>query len=140
MQDLYSGDITPADAWEILQNKKEAVLVDVRTVPEWQFVGVPDLSVLNKSVILISWKLYPGMAVNSGFCSQLSEQVVDIETPVLFICRSGHRSMDAAIEFTRYGYKNCYNIIGGFEGDSDEMGHRGNKNGWKVANLPWGQN
>ncbi len=138
--DSYAGESTPREAWEILAGDKESVLVDVRTMPEWTFVGVPDLSTLRKDVVLLSWRMYPQMAVNGNFCEQLSKVVIDKNVPVFFICRSGHRSMDAAIECTRYGYKYCYNITGGFEGDVDENSHRGNKNGWKISNLPWGQN
>lgn len=135
----YAGDVMPQEAWEVLMKDKNAVLVDVRTLQEWTFVGVPDLSELEKKVIFLCWRVYPSMAINGEFCRQLMEAVTAKDAPVFFICRSGHRSMDAAIEFTRYGYKYCYNVAGGFEGDVDENGHRGNINGWKLANLPWGQ-
>lgn len=138
-QELYAGDVTPQEAWEVLQKDEEAILVDVRTLPEWSFVGVPDLSQLGKNVVLLSWRIYPGMAVNGDFSNQLQKVVAKKDTLIFFICRSGHRSMDAATEFTRYGYSCCYNIAGGFEGDVDAKGHRGNLNGWKLANLPWGQ-
>ena len=117
---------------------KEFVLVDVRTTAELSFVGVPDLSNMGKQVVLLSWRMYPNMAVNGNFCVQLQKFVASTDAPVFFICRSGHRSMDAAIESTRYGYKSCYNITGDFEGDIDENGHRGNKNGWKISKRPWG--
>ncbi len=84
--------------------------------------------------------MYPTMAINGEFAGQLMRVVEQKDAPVFFICRSGHRSMDAAIEFTRYGYKHCYNVAGGFEGDVDANRHRSNKNGWKLAKLPWGQN
>jgi rhodanese-related sulfurtransferase len=132
--------VSPLEAWEILASDKFAVLVDVRTLPEWSFVGVPDLSSIEKNVIFLSWRIYPTMAINNEFCTQLSKIIADVETPIFFICRSGHRSMDAAVKVTQYGYKNCYNVLGGFEGDVDEQGHRAQKNGWKLYNLPWGQN
>lgn len=53
----YGGDISPADALELLKQYPEATLVDVRTQPEWSFVGVPDLSGLWKGAYL------PRMAV-----------------------------------------------------------------------------
>ncbi len=140
MEGSYAGEVSPSQAWQALTDAKKAVLVDVRTLPEWTFVGVPDLSILDKEVVLLSWRMYPNMAVNGNFCEQLAKVVPDKNSPVFFICRSGHRSMDAAIEFTRYGYEYCYNVTSGFEGDVDENGHRGNRNGWKIANLPWGQN
>jgi rhodanese-related sulfurtransferase len=58
---------------------------------------------------------------------------------VLFLCRSGGRSKSAAIAQTGAGYKKCYNVAGGFEGDLDADGHRGHIGGWKAAGLPWKQ-
>jgi len=138
--DSYAGDVSPLEAWKSLQKERNSILIDVRTIPEWQFVGAPDLSKLNKEVIFISWRLYPNMAINKEFCIQLAKSVAPKDAMLFFICRSGHRSMDAAIEATRYGYNNCYNIAGGFEGDVNEHGHRACRNGWKLNNLPWGQN
>ena len=50
----YAGDITPEQAWTILRENPDAVLVDVRTDAEWRFVGVPDLSSLDRGVT--GWK------------------------------------------------------------------------------------
>jgi rhodanese-related sulfurtransferase len=61
------------------------------------------------------------------------------DTPLLMLCRSGARSRAAAIALTRAGFKRAYNVAGGFEGNVDHGGHRGNVNGWKAANLPWRQ-
>ena len=138
--ELYAGDISPEEAWEILNKDKTAQLVDVRTVPEWAFVGYPNLSSLKKELILISWRIYPQMLPNQEFERQLGEEVSELDTPLLFLCRSGGRSLDAAIAMTAKGYSKCYNIAGGFEGDLDEGNHRGTRNCWKSAKLPWGQN
>jgi rhodanese-related sulfurtransferase len=59
---------------------------------------------------------------------------------VLLLCRSGGRSRAAAIALTGAGFKACYNIVEGFEGDRDGLGHRGSVGGWKAAGLPWRQN
>jgi hypothetical protein len=37
----YAGDVAPATAWKILSENKDAVLIDVRTRPEWNYVGLP---------------------------------------------------------------------------------------------------
>ncbi len=137
---LYAGDILPKDAWELLKNDKNAMLIDVRTVPEWAFVGYPDLTPLKKEVIRICWKNYPQMLPNQEFELQLEELTPQQDTSLLFLCRSGGRSLEAALAMTAKGYSKCYNIAGGFEGDLDEGNHRGTKNCWKSANLPWGQN
>jgi len=135
----YAGDIPPTKAWEILANDQRAALIDVRTLPEWNFVGVPDLSGLNKNASLISWQNYPDMARNDEFEKAVEALRRAKDAPLLFLCRSGARSRAAAIAMTAQGYKTCYNIAEGFEGDIDNAHHRGSKNGWKVAGLPWVQ-
>jgi rhodanese-related sulfurtransferase len=67
------------------------------------------------------------------------EQQVDKDSPVLFICRSGGRSHNAAMMATQAGSGECYNVLEGFEGDKDESGHRSTKGGWRAAGLPWMQ-
>ena len=63
----------------------------------------------------------------------------DPKAPVMLLCRSGARSRAAAIALTEAGFAQAFNIAGGFEGDADGEGHRGNRNGWKAENLPWRQ-
>ncbi len=136
----YAGDISPAQAWEILAQEKNSILVDVRTPGEWSFIGYPDLSSLSKNVHFISWRLSPNMEINEDFVLQVLKEVkLDKNDKVLLLCRSGGRSRDAAIAMTSMGFKQCYNIEGGFEGEINETGHRGAKNGWKACNLPWEQ-
>lgn len=138
-EQLYAGDLTPVQAWEILELDPKAILVDVRTVPEWTFVGTPDLSSLHKSVVKISWRIYPTMQINADFATQIEREVPDKTSPLLFICRTGGRSLDAAIAMTGKGYAKCYNIIDGFEGTTDAVSHRGTISGWKADGLPWEQ-
>ncbi len=135
----YSGDITPKEAWEKLEQDPDAVLVDVRTKPEWAFVGVPDLSPVGKEALLLEWQAYPDMEVRQDFVDQLETAGVTPDKTVMFLCRSGARSKAAAIAATARGFKTAYNVAGGFEGDPDERRHRGNRNGWKHDGLPWVQ-
>ena len=135
----YAGDITPERAWEILAGDENAVLVDVRTKPEWSFVGVCDLDNLGKKPALIEWQVFPTMAVNESFGESVDSLGTPKDTPLLFLCRSGARSRSAAIAVTERGYHACYNVAGGFEGDPDGDRHRGRINGWKAAGLPWVQ-
>lgn len=139
----YAGDIDPPRAWRLLRDDPNAVLVDVRTSAEWNFVGLPDLSEPGRQPVTIEWQSLPGMARNPDFDASLKAALAQAkagpETPVVFICRSGARSRDAAISCTRLGFNRCYNLAGGFEGDLDEARHRGQRNGWKYAGLPWRQ-
>ncbi len=139
----YAGDIDPKTGFDLLAREKKAVLIDVRTVPEWNFVGLPDLSQFNKPVLTVEWQRYPDMAQAIDFNQQVEAKLVELKAGpdalLVFLCRSGVRSRAAAISMTKAGYARCYNLAGGFEGDVDPEGHRGNVNGWKHAGLPWRQ-
>ena len=135
----YAGDLTPKEAWERLASDSKAMLVDCRTLPEWMFVGVPDLRPLDKKPIFAAWQIFPAMQPNPAFAEQVKAGGAKEDTPLLFICRSGNRSKAAAMALTALGFSQCYNVSEGFEGGSDEHGHRGAKGGWKVAGLPWTQ-
>lgn len=135
----YAGDLTPAQAWEILESDPDAVLVDVRTVPEWTFVGVPDTGATGRPAVLASW-VTPDGTPNPAFLDELADAGVtpDPERRVLLICRSGQRSVAAAHALTAAGFGQAYNVTEGFEGGLDATGHRGTT-GWKARGLAWKQ-
>lgn len=137
--EAYAGDVSAWEAWDLLTDDKSAVLVDVRTQAEWDYVGRPDLSKLDKSVNLVPWKTYPEMALNNHFVADIGAIGVGRETAILLLCRSGQRSADAATALTAAGYSACYNVVDGFEGPRDQHGHRGTSHGWKALDLPWKQ-
>lgn len=102
----------------------------MRTRAEWDWVGrIPGAEE-------IEWMSYPGNQPNPHFLAQLKHQV-DPESLVMFICRSGARSHNAACLASEAGYAECYNVLEGFEGDKDADGHRGITGGWRHAGLPW---
>src|SRR5438067_1964979 len=92
----YAGDVSPGQAYELLANDPDAVLVDVRTRAEWTYVGLPDLRPLGKHVVTVEWQRYPDGAPNQAFLDELAAAGVEPEQPVLFLCRSGARSAAAA--------------------------------------------
>lgn len=126
----YLGEVTPQEAFQLLQLAPGAKIVDVRTRAEWDWVGRV------AGTIEIEWNQYPGGARNPNFVAELKRQV-DPEALVMFLCRSGVRSVGAATAATEAGYNACYNILEGFEGDKDANGHRNNIGGWRKAGLPW---
>lgn len=134
---LYAGDITPQQAWNLLSDNPRAVLVDVRTDAEWRSVGVPDLSSLGREVVYLQWNTSDG-AHNENFVAELREQVPpgDDERPVVFLCRSGNRSIGAAKAATEAGITPAYNILDGFEGHPNAQGIR-DETGWRAIGLPW---
>jgi rhodanese-related sulfurtransferase len=128
----YKGALLPMEAYRVLQESAHAQLVDVRSRAELDWVGrIPGATE-------IELRSYPGMHPNPGFLDQLAGQV-DKSLPVLFICRSGARSNQAAAIASEADFTDCYNILEGFEGDRDESGQRGKFSGWKAAGLPWVQ-
>lgn len=135
----YAGDIQPRESWEILGNDASAVLIDVRTDAEFSYVGVPDLASLGKETKFVSWLLFPNNQTNPQFLEQIAMMVPDQDAQILFLCRSGVRSRFAAEAATKAGYRRCFNILEGFEGDRNSAGHRSTIGGWKVAKLPWVQ-
>ena len=141
----YAGDVSPEEAFELLCGDASAALVDVRTQAEWSFVGVADLAACNKAPLLFEWQRYPTMAVNETFQADvaraldgLDEAAVNKERALLFLCRSGVRSIAAAEAMTAAGYTKSFNVTEGFEGSLDVEGHRG-VGGWKARGLPWMQ-
>jgi rhodanese-related sulfurtransferase len=126
-----------------LKEDPRAVLVDVRTEPEWQFVGAPDLTPLAKTPIFLQWQIYPEMAISEDFVSDLEAELrrraLDETAPVVFLCRSGARSRQAAMAMARAGWSRCYNIAEGFEGALDAQRHRRAAGGWRARGLPWTQ-
>ena len=128
----YAGALTPNEAHEVLQLAPGAQLVDVRTHAEWDWVGrIPH-------AVEIEWASYPGMVRNANFLAQLTHQV-DREALVMFLCRSGQRSHQAAATAAQAGYAESYNVLEGFEGERDANGRRNTIGGWRAAGLPWHQ-
>ena len=126
----YAGDISGQVAHDWMQSG-EAVLVDVRTDAEREWVGaVP-------GAVAVAWKQWPGMALNPNFDVAV-KAAVPTDKKAVFLCRSGVRSVAAARRATELGLE-AYNVLQGFEGDPDDAGHRGTRGGWRLNGLPWKQ-
>lgn len=128
----YAGALLPGEAHEFWKKTPGAQLVDVRTRAEWDWVGrIP-------GAVEIELLSYPGNRPNPSFLSELQAKA-NPDAPVLFICRSGGRSHTAALLAQQAGFRECYNVLEGFEGDRDGEGHRNTVGGWRAAQLPWVQ-
>jgi len=128
----YEGALTPKEAWAILQHAPGAMLIDIRSRAELDWIGrIP-------KAIEIEWQDYPARHANPQFITQL-RHAADRESLLLFICRSGGRSHAAAKAATEAGFPDCYNVLEGFEGDKDALGRRNTVGGWRLAGLPWSQ-
>jgi len=128
-QGTYAGDVSSMLAWRWVQ-AGEAVLVDVRTDAEREWVGfVP-------GAVNVAWKQWPGMGSNAAFDEQI--QAAAQGQKMVLLCRSGVRSIAAAKRATELGLE-AYNILEGFEGDPDASAQRGRTGGWRFHGLPWRQ-
>ena len=133
-------EVTPPEAWLLIQDNENSVLLDVRTSMEFEYVGHP-LNAIN-----LPWMEAPEWTVNTEFYQQVkamlsqkhAKESVE-QLPVFLICRSGKRSESAANCLLEGGFTNVYNVIEGFEGDRNQEKHRNTVNGWRFHNLPWEQ-
>jgi rhodanese-related sulfurtransferase len=91
-----------------------------------------------EGAIWVPWQDGPDWEVNPDFLGHV-RKAASMNRPVVLICRSGRRSVDAGHYLEAHGFPEVYNVLHGFEGDLDERHHRGSRNGWRFEGLPWEQ-
>lgn len=141
MSDGGVKGLSPTQAWEILQQDPAAVLIDIRSTMEFLFVGHP------AGAVHVPWIDEPDWEVNPHFAAEVRKVLLggvscgDGEgcVPVILICRSGKRSLEAGRVLQEAGLTAVYHVDEGFEGDLDEHHHRSTLGGWRCAGLPWEQ-
>ena len=138
MSDEQIKRVTPAQAWQILNADPQAVLLDVRSKVEYDYVGHP------AGALNIMWKDYPEWQENANFVAEVKAALNarggdNVKRPILAICRSGARSLAAVKALAAAGYSDLTNVEDGFEGDKDAHGHRCSVSGWRYHQLPWEQ-
>jgi len=133
--------LLPQEAWQLIQDEPRSILIDVRSDMEYLFVGHP------VGAIHIPWIDYPDWNLNPNFVTEIRKLVlggicheaVESGAPILLICRSGKRSLEAGNLLINEGFCDVFNIAEGFEGDLDDHHHRGTTGGWRFHGLPWEQ-
>ena len=130
-------NITSQQAWTLLKDDPDTVLLDVRSMVEWAYVGIPDLASINKDIVTIEWSKMTGQP-NAAFGKQL-ESSVPKDKKLMVICRAGIRSHAACQAAEQLGYTEVFNIEDGFDGALDDHGHRKSISGWCASGLPWSQ-
>jgi rhodanese-related sulfurtransferase len=132
--------LTPKQAWDLCQKNTRALLIDIRSSMEYLFVGHP------KGAIHVPWIDEPDWVVNPHFVTDVRKLMLGGVTesssgsvPVVLICRSGKRSLEAAKVLIEAGIGNVFHIDEGFEGELDDEHHRSTQGGWRHHNLPWEQ-
>jgi rhodanese-related sulfurtransferase len=127
--------LTPRQSWEFLHARRDALFVDVRMEIEYLYVGHPP------GVVHVPWYEYPQMRADpAAFVAQVRREAGgDPSRPVVLLCRSGKRTIDAGQALEAAGFVEVVNVLHGFEGDLDEHFQRGRLNGWRHDGLPWEQ-
>jgi rhodanese-related sulfurtransferase len=127
--------LTPLETWAYLQTRRDALFVDVRMEIEYLYVGHPP------GVVHVAWYEYPQMHANApSFVEQVRREAGgDTARPVVLLCRSGKRTVEAGQALEAAGFAEVVNVLHGFEGDLDERFQRGCLNGWRFDGLPWEQ-
>lgn len=125
--------LKPAEAFQFLKETPAALFIDCRTEMEFLFVGHPVGS------RHIAWQDGPNWDFNPNFVRDVGTLAGDDGRPIVLICRSGNRSVDAALALEAAGSTQVFNVLEGFEGDLNEAQQRGTMNGWRFAGLPWEQ-
>ena len=133
--------ISAQEAWNMMQHEPRAVMIDVRSDMEFLFVGHPI------GAIHIPWIDYPDWRLNANFVTEVRKLVLggvchdepDSGVPILLICRSGKRSLEAGKLLISMDFIEVYNVSEGFEGELDDSHHRSTLGGWRFHGLPWEQ-
>jgi len=133
--------ISPQEAWKLVQDEPRSVLIDVRSHMEFLFIGHP------VGAINIPWIDEPNWKVNPNFSTEVRRTLlggISCEAeggcaPIVLICRSGKRSLEAGELLIKEEFADVYNVAEGFEGELDEHHHRSTLGGWRFHNLPWEQ-
>jgi rhodanese-related sulfurtransferase len=141
MSENAPKDLTPQQTWQLIEDDPRAILVDIRSSMEFLFVGHP------KGAVHVPWIDEPDWTVNPDFVTDIRKLLLggaictedDGCAPVILICRSGKRSLQAGHSLMEAGFNRVFHVGEGFEGDLDENHHRSTQGGWRFHDLPWEQ-
>jgi rhodanese-related sulfurtransferase len=127
--------LLPTEAWDFVQRHPEALFLDVRMEIEYLYVGHPP------GVVHVPWYEYPTLAADPAAFADVvvREAGGDLDRPVVLICRSGKRTVEAGEALEKAGFRDVVNVLHGFEGDLDAEFKRSRLNGWRFDGLPWEQ-
>ena len=127
--------LTPKETYQYLRDHPDAVFIDCRSEMEYMFVGHPI------GAMMVPWYDGADWELNTHFVGQVKKLAgANFEKrPVVLICRSGNRTIEAGEALERSGFKKVVNVLHGFEGELDGHHHRNSVSGWRVDGLPWEQ-
>jgi rhodanese-related sulfurtransferase len=140
MSEKQVRQLSPEQAHQMVHDNPRALLIDIRSTMEYLFVGHP------VGAIHIPWIDEPDWKVNPHFVTEVRKVLLggvachgEGCAPIVLICRSGKRSLEAGRALVKDGIRDVYHVDEGFEGDLDEHHHRSTLGGWRFRGLPWEQ-
>lgn len=127
-------NLQPQEAWQYVQSQSDVLFVDVRMEIESLYVGRPP------GVVNVPWYEYPELQADpAAFVAAVAREAQDKTQPVLLICRSGQRTLDAGKALEDAGFANVAHVVHGFEGELNAQFRRSTLSGWRFDGLPWEQ-
>lgn len=141
MSDSHPKTLSPLQAFQLCEDDPRAILVDIRSSMEFLFVGHP------KGAVHVPWIDEPDWEINPHFQTDIRKLLLggvvcdadDGCAPIILICRSGKRSLEAGKALIDGGMKNIFHVEEGFEGELDDNHQRSTTGGWRFHKLPWEQ-
>lgn len=133
--------MTPEQTQKLIQDDSRTILVDIRSSMEFLFVGHP------VGAVHVAWIDEPDWVVNPNFVTDIRKLVLggavctldDGCAPVVLICRSGKRSLEAGKLLLQEGFTKVFHVEEGFEGELDDHHQRSSVGGWRFRGLAWEQ-
>jgi hypothetical protein len=78
------------ETWARLKSDPGSVLIDVRTIAEWAYVGLPELTSIGKRPVLVEWQGFPDDRLNAAFVDRITEALGPLganrDSELFFIC------------------------------------------------------
>ena len=141
MSESTTINLTPDQAQKLIQEDPRTILIDIRSSMEFLFVGHP------VGAVHIAWIDEPDWVINPHFVTDIRKLVLggavcsldDGCAPVILICRSGKRSLEAGKLLLQEGFTKVFHVEEGFEGELNENHQRSSVGGWRFRGLPWEQ-
>ncbi len=155
--------ILSVEAFDMLNTVPDTYLLDVRTQPEYQFVGHPSKA-YNYPYLFFTTNFVKDderpsyqLTKNKVFLDQITKVFKKTDN-LLLLDRDGTRSAQAAKDLLNAGYKNVFDVYDGFEGGEfpafddpnkhkyyRQLAKRNNiygfehrrHSGWQFWGLPW---
>lgn len=135
--------LTALEAHDLLKKDSSKILfIDVRTPYEFQYVGstpMVDKNIPIVTITLTQWdekKQRYVRVLNKNFVAEVETAMkakgLTKEDKIVFMCRSGKRSIYTSKLMAKEGYMNVATIVDGFEGGKDKKyKQRTTNTGWK---------